>query len=263
MIVKVNRVRSKDEVDRLLSVGVDIIGISLKLNQTNTDVRVLNLDELIRIQRAVSIPNLSLNLNINEYTGEDISYLSRTLKPNSFNLFIEASSIRDVKQLNKEQLQIIQTINDTKVDVISFGNGFGYDGPSTIPDSLGIYKYLKYEEINIDTLCKNSKQRIKSRDEWIKHLKVHNIEQSKFDSTILESITETMKERPFLVDDLNIETVSIEKLIQIGAGGITMSISNVKEDECLKNQTNMNQIAKMKDFEKIIEITKRIKEYGP
>ncbi|GAB5551868.1 MAG: hypothetical protein Sapg2KO_14590 [Saprospiraceae bacterium] len=260
MIVKVNRVTNEKEIKRLLSEGVDIIGVSLKLTENNSDFRALNIEEIQNIQREVSIPNLSLNLNINEYTKEDVLYVAQKLKPTSLNIFIEASSICDVEKINNQHLQTIKAINDTRLDVISFGNGFGYDGPSAIPDCLRIYENLKYEEVNIDTLGSNSQQRIRSRKEWAKLLNIQEVDQSRLGDTILESITESMKKRPFLVDDRNIEIVSVEQLNEIGATGVTMSIS------CKKEESNKfriaNHIASMKDFEKILEITKRIKKYG-
>lgn len=262
MIVKVNRVNTKNEIVQLLSAGVDIIGISLKLSDKNSDSRALNINELQKIQREVSIPNLSLNLNISEYRKEDIVTVAEILKPNSLNLFVEASSIIDPEKLNEEHLSTIRTVNQTELEVISFGNGFGYDGPSTIPNSLGIYKNLRFEEVNIDTIGSNSQQRIKNRNEWAEHLKIKNIEQSKLGDTILESITESMQNRPFLVDDRNIDTVPIEKLIEIGSKGITISLTSLQEDEYSKQVPNTNHIANMKELNTILKITKRIKEYG-
>lgn len=262
MIVKVNRINTKKEIVQLLSVGVDIVGISLKLSDKNLDSRALRMDEIQKIQREVSIPNLSLNLNIREYRKEDIVKVAEILKPNSINIFIEASSIIDPKKFNEEQLSTIRTVNETELDVISFGNGFGYDCPCTIPNSLGIYKNLRFEEINIDTLGSNSKQRIKNRNEWAEHLKIEKIEQSKLGDTILESITESMQNRPFLVDDRNIDTVAVEKLNEIDAKGITMSLSSLIEDEYSQNLPNANHIASLFDMQKILKITKRVKSYG-
>ena len=262
MIVKVNRVINKNEILQLLSQGVDIIGISLKLTDENSDPRALCINDIQNIQSEVLIPYLSLNLNISEYRKEDIVEVAQTIKPNSLNLFIEANSIRDLKELNEEHLSTIRAINETEMDVISFGNGIGYDGPSSIPDSLGIYKNLKYQEVNIDTLGSKSQQRIKNREEWSELLNIQKIEQSTLGDTILESITESMQDRPYLVDDRNIDTVSVEKLIEIGAKGITMSLSSINEDEYLNNLPNSNHIATMLKLTKILEITKRIKEYG-
>ena len=104
MIVKVNRINTKKEIVQLLSVGVDIVGISLKLSDKNLDSRALRMDEIQKIQREVSISNLSLNLNIREYRKEDIVKVAEILKPNSINIFIEVSSIIDPKQFNEEQL---------------------------------------------------------------------------------------------------------------------------------------------------------------
>jgi len=262
LIVKVNRVNSKNEIVQLLSAGIDIVGISLKLSDKNSDSRALNIDEIQNIQREVSIPNLSLNLNISEYRKEDIVRVAKILKPNSLNIFIEANSIIDPKKLNEEHLSTIRTVNETELDVISFGNGFGYDGPSTIPNSLVIYKNLKFQEVNIDTLGSKSQQRIKNRTEWAEHLNIEKIEQSKLGDTILESITESMQNRPFLVDDRNIDTVAVEKLNEIDAKGITMSLSSLIEDEYSKNLPNANHIASLFELQKILKITKRVKNYG-
>lgn len=262
MIVKVNRVIERNEILQLLSNGVDIIGMSLKLSDDNTDSRALSIDEIQNIQREIRIPNLSINLNISEYRKEDIVEVSTKVKPNSLNLFIEASSLKDVEKLTKNHLATIETINETKLDVIAFGNGFGYDGPNTIPDSLGIYENLKFQEVNIDTLGSESQQRIKNKQEWKKLLNIEKVKQDKMGDTILESIIETMKSRPFLVDDRNIETVSVEKLIEIGSKGITISLTSLQEDEYSKNLPNANHIANMNELNTIIEITKRIKEYG-
>lgn len=261
MLVKVNRVNSKNEIQQLLSEGVDIIGISIKLSDTNSDSRALSLSEIKNIQSQITIPNLSLNLNLNEYRKEDISRLANLIKPNSLNLFIEANSLRNPSELNEEHLSTIQVINETELDVISFGNGFGYDGPSTIPDSLGVYKNIKYQEVNIDTLGSNSQRRIKNKKEWSKLLNIEILEQSKLGDTILESITESMENRPYLVDDRNIDTVKIDKLIEIGAKGITMSLRGLNEDENLNKLPNENQIASMFELKKIIESTRRIKKH--
>lgn len=262
MIVKVNRATNKNEIEKLLLEEVDIIGVSVKLNENNTDSRALNLDEIQNIQREVSIPNLSLNLNINEYTKDDVLYVVQKIKPTSLNIFIEASSICDVEKISNQHLQYIRDINDTKLDVISFGNGFGCDGPSMIPDCLRIYENLKYEEVNIDTLGSNSHLRIRSRTEWAKLLNIQEVEQFRSGDTTLDSIKESMKERPFLVDDRNIETVSIEQLNEIGAIGVTMSIGSPAENEYSNKTRNTNKIANMKELKTILEITKRIKEYG-
>ena len=146
--------------------------------------------------------------------------------------------------------------------MISFGNGFGCDGPSMIPDCLRIYENLKYEEVNIDTLGSNSHLRIRSRTEWAKLLNIQEVEQFRSGDTTLDSIKESMKERPFLVDDRNIETVSIEQLNEIGAIGVTMSIGSPAENEYSNKTRNTNKIANMKELKTILEITKRIKEYG-
>ena len=146
--------------------------------------------------------------------------------------------------------------------MISFGNGFGCDGPSMIPDCLRIYENLKYEEVNIDTLGSNSHLRIRSRTEWAKLLNIQEVEQFRSGDTTLDSIKESMKERPFLVDDRNIETVSIEQLNEIGAIGVTMSIGRPAENEYSNKTRNTNKIANMKELKTILEITKRIKEYG-
>jgi hypothetical protein len=262
LIVKVNRVIERNEILQLLSNGVDIIGMSLKLSDDNTDSRALSIDEIQNIRREVTIPNLSINLNLSEYRKEDIIEISKRLKPNSLNLFIEATSIRDFENLTENHLSTIKTINETNVDVIAFGNGFGYDGPSSISDSLRIYEKLEYEEVNIDTLGSKSEQRIKNREEWKKLLNIEHVEQNTFGSTILESITESMKNRPFLVDDRNIETVAVDKLFEIGAKGVTISLSSMKEDEYSKNLPNANHIANTRAIKTILEITKRMKEYG-
>jgi len=262
LIVKVNRVIERNEILQLLSNGVDIIGMSLKLSDDNTDSRALSIDEIQNIRREVRIPNLSINLNISEYRKEDIVEVSKKVKPNSLNLFVEASTLRNVEKLSENHVATIETINETNLDVIAFGNGFGYDGPSTIPDSLGIYENLIFQEVNIDTLGSKSQQRIKNRQEWKKLLNIEKVEQDKIESTILESIIETMKSRPFLVDDRNIETVSVEKLIEIGAKGITTSLTSLQEDKYSRRLPNANHIANLKELNTILEITKRIKEYG-
>ncbi|MDA8693462.1 hypothetical protein N9L92_05305 [Saprospiraceae bacterium] len=59
MIVKVNRVRTIGEIQKLLLEGVDIIGISLKLTDKDSDSRALSINEVIRIQEEITIPNLS------------------------------------------------------------------------------------------------------------------------------------------------------------------------------------------------------------
>lgn len=259
MIVKVNRIITKNEVQQLLSEGVDVIGISLKLTDKNKDSRALTLNEIRNIQDEISIPNLSLNLNMDEFRKEDINHVIKTLEPNSLNLFIEASSLRDPSKLSKEYLSTIKEINETKLDLISFGNGFSYDGPSNIPDTLGVYENLKYQEINIETLGPKSPCRIKNKKEWSKLLNVETIKQSEFAGTILESITESMQNRPYLVDDQNIDTVCVEQLVEIGSKGITMSLCSLSQNE---NIPISNRIASMFEFEKIIEITKRIKKYG-
>ena len=216
MIVKVNRVKTKDEFRQLLTVDVDIIGISLKLTDSNSDSRALSFDEIQNIQKEIAIPNLSLNLNINEYRKEDLGKVAEILKPNSLNLFIEASSLNNVNELNEKHIKTIRAVNETELNVVAFGNGFGYDGPSSIPNSLRVYKNLVLEEVNIETLGSESQHRIRNRIEWAKYLNIENVEQSKLGDTILESITESMQNRPYLVDDRNIDTVTVEKLNEIG-----------------------------------------------
>ncbi|MDA8693463.1 hypothetical protein N9L92_05310, partial [Saprospiraceae bacterium] len=126
--------------------------------------------------------------------------MAENLKPSSLNLFIEASSLKNPNSLNVEEIETIETINKTDLNVISFGNGFGYDGPSIIPDTLGIYKNLVLMEINFDTLGSNSFHKIKNRKELAKYKKmdVHKINQRNCD-TILESLIDSMKGRPYLV----------------------------------------------------------------
>ena len=141
MIVKVNRVINVNEIQALHSAGVDIIGISLKLSNANSDTRALKTVEILRIQEAVNISNLSLNINIEEYRKEDLVRASETIKPNSLNLFADASSVQNIEEMNEIQLATIETINKTGLKVICFGNGFGYDGPSLIPDTLGCLLY--------------------------------------------------------------------------------------------------------------------------
>ena len=262
MIVKVNRVKAVNEIQELLSAGVDIIGMSLKLSKTNLDTRAIELDEILRIQKVVKIPNLSLNLNIEEYYIEDIVRASETIKPNSLNLFIDASSIQNLKELSKAQLDTIETINQTGIKVICFGNGFGYDGPASIPDTLEIYENLQFMEVNFDTLDSNSKHQIKSRKEWAEYLRnaESQIKQSNCD-TILESITESMNGRAFLVDDRNLENVQLKKLIEIGANGITLSLKGESDDVNNVNSSVSNRITNTFELGKIIEITKRLK-YG-
>jgi len=126
---------------------------------------------------------------------------------------------------------------------------------------LGVYKNIKYQEVNIDTLGSNSQQQIKNKKEWSKLLDIEIVEQSKLGDTILESITESMENRPYLVDDRNIDTVKIDKLIEIGAKGITMSLRGLNENEKLNKLPNENQIASMFELKKILETTRRIKKH--
>ena len=165
--------------------------------------------------------------------------------------------------MNEIQLATIETINKTGLKVICFGNGFGYDGPSLIPDTLGVYSNLELMEVHIDTLDSQSKQKIKNRKEWAEYLKIDESQLTQSDcDTILETIPESMKDRSFLVDDRNIENVPIAKLIKIRASGITLSLKGESDDEEIVNSSYANRIANTFEFEKIIEITKRIKKYG-
>jgi len=263
LIVKVNRVKNVNEIQALHSAGVDIIGISLKLSNANSDTRALNTFEILRIQEAVNISNLSLNINIEEYRKEDLVKASETIKPNSLNLFADASSVQNIEEMNEIQLGTIETINKTGLKVICFGNGFGYDGPSLITDTLGVYSNLELMEVNIDTLDSQSKQKIKNRKEWAEYLKIDESQLTQSDcDTILETIPESMKDMSFLVDDRNIENVPIAKLIEIRASGITLSLKGESDDGDIVNSSYANRIANTFELEKIIDITKRIKKYG-
>ena len=249
MIVKVNRLNSVKDIKNLLSIGVDIIGISVKLNPESKDGRALSIEEVLDIKSKITIPNLSINLNAAAYKKDDLSKICNKLNPQSLNLFLENSSIRDAVHLNGRYLETINSINNTKIDVIAFGNGFDYDGAIFNPKHLNALNCIKYYELSFHTLDSNSQLKIRTRAEWAKALNVEEreVKQENCD-TILETIIETMKGYKFLVDD-NIIGIPIETLKNIGASGITLSLESSKNDVYVDKQTNINKIASRRSID--------------
>lgn len=275
MKVKVNRIASTQEISILKDIGVDIFGISVDKekdidNSIKYDSRANSIEKVLRMKNEIQIPHLSIHINWYFFTEKVLDKVIGQINPDSINIFLPTLSFSNTEELNynwfKNQIELV---NNYKQEVIVFGDGFMYDDGHFNFKKTEVLKINNLKSIELNSFTINSKKNIhiKSKEDWklfFESIGVDkNINQEEIGDLIKETVTDEIKDLEVLITDKFIDTLEPSELEFWNLNGVTMSIDSKDHDIFInrENGIGLSDIAYQVDFEKIVEITKRIKKH--
>lgn len=275
MKIKVNRIKSKDEIKLLRNEGVDVIGISIDRHKTTDttnefDSRALSIEEALNIKSQTKIPHLSIHINYYNWSESIYDRVLKELNPTSLNIHLPTSSFGSINDSSYKYFEsTVKRLNNINQEIIVFGDGFMYDdgGFRFNKRELSKLNNLKYVELNSFTINNKESHYIKSKAEWQAYFDKYNIqkeiEQNKLGDLIQESVTNQIEDVEVLINDKFLTTLEPSQLKNWNCNGVTMSIESLEDDIFTNKKINsgISEMANYYAINEILENTKRIKKH--